>query len=86
LDTLADHGLLVRLLSTATEPVFDTVTEPHSHLIYDETAQTVDLHVSPGTLLEILRRALTERPEEVEVLVRFRRGAVAFGESATDLE
>lgn len=76
LDTLAQHGLLGRVLSTATEPVFDTVTEPHSHLVYEETAQTVDLHVSPETLLEILRRALTERPEAVEILVRFRRPGV----------
>ena len=45
LETLADHGLLSRLLSTTAEPVFDTVTEPHSHLVYEETAQTVDLHV-----------------------------------------
>lgn len=80
LDMLADHGLLVRLLSIATEPVFDTVTEPHAHLVYEETAQTVDLHVSPGTLLEILRRALTERPEEVEILVRFRHAPVPVGD------
>jgi Fur family iron response transcriptional regulator len=73
LETLADHGLLSRLLSTTAEPVFDTVTEPHSHLVYEETAQTVDLHVSPGTLLEILRQALAERPDEVEILIRFRR-------------
>jgi Fur family iron response transcriptional regulator len=76
LETLADHGLLVRLPSTAAEPVFDTVTEPHAHLVYEETAQTVDLHVSPGTLLEILRQALAERPDEVEILIRFRRAPV----------
>jgi Fur family iron response transcriptional regulator len=76
LETLADHGLLVRLPSTAAEPVFDTVTEPHAHLVYEETAQTVDLHVSPGTLLEILRQALAERPDEVEILIRFRRTPV----------
>jgi Fe2+ or Zn2+ uptake regulation protein len=73
LETLADHGLLGRLLSTAAEPVFDTVTEPHSHLVYEETAQTVDLHVSPETLLEILRQVLAKRPDGVEILVRFRR-------------
>ncbi|WP_158925252.1 transcriptional repressor [Acidisphaera sp. S103] len=79
LETLADHGLLVRLFSTAAEPVFDTVTEPHSHLVYDETAQIVDLHVSSGTLLEILRQALADRPDEVEILVRFRRTAGRSG-------
>jgi Fe2+ or Zn2+ uptake regulation protein len=86
LETLADHGLLGRLLSTVAEPVFDTVTEPHSHLVYEETAQTVDLHVSPGTLLEILRQALAGRPEEVEIVVRFRRAPVMVGERTTDLE
>ncbi len=76
LDTLADHGLLGRLLSTAAEPVFDTVTEPHSHLVYEETAQIVDLRVSPETLLAILRQVLAERPDGVEILVRFRRDPV----------
>ncbi len=78
LDTLADHGLLGRLLSTAAEPVFDTVTEPHSHLVYEETAQIVDLRVSPETLLAILRQVLAERPDRVEVLVRFRRDPAAI--------
>ncbi len=73
LETLADHGLLGRLPSTGGEPVFDTVAEPHSHLVYEDTAQTVDLHVSPETLLAILRQALSERPGGVEVMVRFRR-------------
>ena len=72
LETLADHGLLRRLLSTANEPVFDTVTEPHFHVVYEETAQIVDLQVSPETLLAILRQALAERPDRVEILVRFR--------------
>jgi len=79
LETLADHGLLVRLFSTAAEPVFDTVTEPHSHLVYEETAQIVDLHDSAGTLLEILRRALADRPNEVEILIRFRQTSVPAG-------
>jgi len=73
LESLADHGLLGRLPSTAAEVVFDTVTELHSHLVYEETAQTVDLHVSSETLLAILRQALTECPGGIEVLVRFRR-------------
>jgi Fe2+ or Zn2+ uptake regulation protein len=73
LETLADHGLLGRLFVNAAEPVFDTVTEPHSHLVYEDTAEIVDLHVSAATLLEIVRKALTERPEAVEILVRIRR-------------
>ncbi len=76
LETLADHGLLGRLLSTTTEPVFDTITEPHSHLVYEETAQIVDLRVSPETLLAILRQVLAERPDGVEIMVRARRDLV----------
>jgi Fe2+ or Zn2+ uptake regulation protein len=73
LETLASHGLLGRLVGIAAEPVFDTVTEPHSHLVYEETAQIVDLRVSPETLLAILRQALAERPDRVEILVHVRR-------------
>ncbi|GGC66948.1 hypothetical protein GCM10011504_51170 [Siccirubricoccus deserti] len=73
LETLADLGLLGRLPSTMAEPLFDMVPRPHSHLVYEETAETVDLDVSPETLLAILRQALVERPDRVEVLVRFRR-------------
>jgi len=79
LGTLADHGLLGRLATTAAEPIFDTVPEPHSHLVYEETAQTVDLHVSHETLLAILRQMLTDRPDAVEVLVRVRRDPAAMG-------
>jgi Fe2+ or Zn2+ uptake regulation protein len=73
LKTLADHGLLGRLPSTAAEPVFDTVPEPHSHLVYEEPAQIIDLDVSPETLLAILRQTLADRPDRVEILIRFRR-------------
>jgi Fur family iron response transcriptional regulator len=73
LDMLVAHGLLGRLPSTGDEPVFDTVAEPHSHLVYEETAQVVDLDVSPETLLAILRQALAERPGAVELMIRFRR-------------
>jgi Fur family iron response transcriptional regulator len=72
LEILADHRLLGRLPTTAAEPVFDTVPEPHSHLVYEEPAQIVDLEVSPETLLAILRQTLTEQPDGVEILVRFR--------------
>ena len=72
LETLADHGLLGRLPSTAAEPVFDTVPEPHSHLVYEEPAQIIDLDVSPETLLAILRQAMAERPHGVEIMIRFR--------------
>ena len=71
LETLADHGLLGRLPGGA-EPVFDTVPEPHSHLIYEDPAQIVDLDVSSETLLAILRHALAEWPDRVEVIIRLR--------------
>lgn len=76
LETLADHGLLGRLPTTAAEPVFDTVTEPHSHLVYEETTQTIDLQVSPETLLAILRQALNDYPGEIDILIRFRANPV----------
>jgi len=72
LETLADHGLLGRLPTTAAEPVFDTVPEPHFHLVYEQTNQIVDLDVSPETLFAILRQALAERPDRVEILARIR--------------
>ena len=72
LETLAEHGLIRRLPTTTAEPVFDTVPEPHAHLIYEETNQTVDLQVSPDTLLAIIRRAITEWPDEVDILIRLR--------------
>jgi Fe2+ or Zn2+ uptake regulation protein len=72
LQMLADHGLLGRLAGIAAEPVFDTVPEPHSHVVYEETGQIVDLHVSPETLLAVVRQALTEQPDKVEILVRVR--------------
>ena len=37
----------------------------------------VDLHVSADTLLAMVRDALARRPDEVEILVRFRRGPTA---------
>ncbi|HLZ74087.1 transcriptional repressor [Phenylobacterium sp.] len=70
LESLADHGLLGRLPTTEAEAVFDTVPEAHAHLIYEEDAQVVDLHVSPETLLAILRHALAAWPGEVAVLAR----------------
>ncbi len=72
METLADHGLLGRLPSFAAGAVFDTVLEPHSHLIYEDPAQIVDLAVSPETLLAIVRDLLAERPDGVEILVRRR--------------
>jgi Fur family iron response transcriptional regulator len=73
LELLADHGLVGRLPTTTTELVFDTVPEPHSHLVYEESGQVVDLHVSPDTVLAMVRDALAKRPDSVEILVRFRR-------------
>lgn len=73
LELLADHGLVGRLATTTTELVFDTVPEPHSHLVYEESGQVVDLHVSADTVLAMVRDALAKRPGGVEILVRFRR-------------
>ena len=86
LETLADLGLLGRLPGTAAGPVFDTVPQPHSHLIYEESAQIIDLHVSAETLLGILRQALAERPDGVEILVRFRRDPAAAAAGPTGAE
>ncbi|KRA56802.1 Fur family transcriptional regulator [Caulobacter sp. Root655] len=83
LETLADHGLVGRLPTTTTELVFDTVPEPHSHMIYEESAQIVDLHVSTETLLVMVRQALDERPDSVEIVVRFRRDPAAAPDQAT---
>jgi Fur family iron response transcriptional regulator len=73
MELLADHGLIGRLATTTTELVFDTVAEPHSHLVYEESGQVVDLHVSADTVLAMVRDALVQRPGGVEILVRFRR-------------
>lgn len=87
LDALADHGLIGRLPTTTTELVFDTQPEPHFHLFYEESDQIVDLHVSAETLLTMLRDALAQRPDGVEILVRFRRApATASAQAvATDV-
>jgi len=86
LETLADHGLLGRVPTTAAEPIFDTEPEPHSHLIYEETNQTIDLHVSPETLLAILGQALRECPDEVEVLIRVRANPATTGHCRPAIE
>jgi Fe2+ or Zn2+ uptake regulation protein len=72
-EAFADHGLVSRLPTTGGEPVFDTEPQPHFHLIYEETARIVDLHVSADTLLAMLRDALARRPGGVEVMVVLRR-------------
>ncbi len=73
LEILADHGLIGRVPTTTIELMFDTVPEPHSHLVYEESGQVVDLHVSADTLLAMIRDALERRPGGVEIQVRFRR-------------
>lgn len=73
LDALADHGLIGRLPTTTAELVYDTVAEPHSHMVFEESAEVVDLHVSAETLLMMVRQALAQSPDGVEVLVRYRR-------------
>ena len=73
LQRLADHGLLRRLPTSNAEQIFDTVPEPHAHLVYEEERTSyVDLHVSSETLISIIRHALAEQPDEVDVVVRFR--------------
>jgi len=79
LEALAQHRLISRLPTATAESVFDTVPEPHAHLVYEEPAQTVDLHVSPATLLAIIRHALDAAPNQVEVLVRFRARSIGAG-------
>ena len=82
LEALADHWLIGRLPTTTTELVFDTVTEPHSHIVYEESEHVLDLHVSPDTLLAMIRDALARRPDSVEIMVRFRRDPGAGGQPA----
>jgi Fur family iron response transcriptional regulator len=65
----AEAGLAV----TTSELVYDTVPEPHSHIVYEGSGQVVDLHVSSETLLLMVQDALARRPEGVEVILRFRR-------------
>jgi Fur family iron response transcriptional regulator len=77
LETLADHGLIRRFATTTAEPVFDTDPEPHAHLVYEETTQTVDLQVSPETLLAIIRRALQQWPDDVEITIRVRANRIS---------
>lgn len=74
IETLAAHGLLGRVPSAAAEPVFDTVAEPHSHLVYEKTGQIIDLHVSRETLLAMIRHALAQESDTVEILMRIRNG------------
>jgi len=82
LESLADHGLIGRLPTTTTDLVFDTVAEPHSHLVYEDAGQVIDLHVSADTLLAMLRKAMAERPNGVEILVRYRRDPESSGTGA----
>jgi Fur family iron response transcriptional regulator len=77
LELLTGHGLVGRLPTTGAEVVFDTIAEPHAHLVYEEFDEVVDLHVSHETLLAMIRDALAQRPDGVEVLIRFRRDAGA---------
>jgi Fur family iron response transcriptional regulator len=72
LETLADHCLLARMPGRDHDPMFDTVPQPHSHLVFEDPVQIVDLDVSPETLLAILQRLLAERPGGVEIVVRCR--------------
>ncbi|MET3663552.1 transcriptional repressor [Caulobacter sp. 1776] len=77
LEALADHGLIGRLPTTTADLIFDTVPEPHSHIVYEDSSQIVDLHVSAETLLLMVREALAQHPEGVDVILRFRRFGAA---------
>lgn len=77
LDGLVRHGLIAQLPTTGGDLVYDTVAKAHAHLVYEDTQQIVDLHVSNETLLVMLRDALAQRPDGVEVMVRFRRTSPA---------
>lgn len=73
LEAMVGHGLIGRLPTTTTELIYDTVPEPHSHIVYEDSAQIVDLHVSAETLLLMVQDALAQHPEGVDVILRFRR-------------
>ena len=73
LEALAEHGLIGRLPTTGSAVVFDTVPEPHAHVVYGDYDQVIDLHVSGETLVAMVRGALARRPGEVDLLIRFRR-------------
>jgi Fe2+ or Zn2+ uptake regulation protein len=83
LEIFADHRLVGRLPTTSIEQVFDTQPEPHFHLVYEESDQIVDLHVSADTLLAMIGKALAQRPDSVEILVRFRRSPRGGGQAVT---
>jgi len=70
LEALAEHGLIGRLPTTKPDLVFDTVAEPHSHLVYEEADQVIDLHVSADTLMAMVGKARAGAPGGVETLVR----------------
>lgn len=71
LQRLARHRLIGRVPCAATEPVYDTIPHPHSHLIYECTPrQIVDLHVSRETLLTLLQDLLTTHGAAVDVTIR----------------
>ncbi len=80
LETLAGRGLLGRVPSMTGGPVYDTVPQPHSHLMDEATDTVVDLDVSPETLAAIVARAIADQPGRVEVLLRIR--APGGGDSA----
>jgi hypothetical protein len=83
LETLADHGLVGGCPARIAEPVLDTAPKSQSDLVYEETAQTIDLDVLPETLLAIIRQALAERADGVLILVRFRRDPAPADDRAT---
>ncbi|WP_211866875.1 hypothetical protein [Neoroseomonas terrae] len=72
LEALAGRGLLGRVPTMGTAPVYDSVAHPHSHMLDEATATMVDLDVSPETLSAIIRQAIADQPGRVDVLLRIR--------------
>ena len=71
-EALAGAGLLGRVPSRIGGPIYDTVPQPHSHLVDEATETVVDLDVSPETLAAIVAQAIADQPGRVEVLLRIR--------------
>lgn len=72
LEALVAHRLLGRVPTIGGPPLYDTVLRPHSHMLDEATAAMVDLDVSPETLSAIIRQAIADQPDRVEVLLRIR--------------
>ena len=73
MENFAGRGLLGRILLPNGDVVFDTVAEPHSHLIDEERGEIIDLQVSPETLAAIVVQTIALHGRRVGVMVRIGR-------------